>query len=283
MFFRVEANDKPMATRYGSTTIVFDINVLKRYGGWVSLHDQLEPLDRTAMRELKVDGVPEPVRTSAYPPDATRVGEKPRVGEKHSWIQTYPRTEGPPLTVNVRFDEEVFAGKDFTEGLALSVLREVDRVGGKFRENVLGISDELTLGGPGSKEAQENLANIVFSMYRPEAKFGSGLPLDPSHVVDDEAQAGAAVQKAEFGSGLPQDTVHVVDGQEHAGAAVQEAPFRPPHSAQPGRRTAAILRTAPSNHSHSRRGVWPTARRTTNGRHSKTSRRRKGKSPTGAP
>ena len=194
VFFRVEANDKPMATRYGSTTIVFDINVLKRYGGWVSLHDQLEPLDRTAMRELKVDGVPEPVRTSAYPPGATRVGEK------HSWIQTYPRTEEPPLTVNVRFDEEVFAGKDFTEGLALSVLREVDRVGGKFRENVLRISDELTLGGPGREEAQlDDLANIVFSMYRPEAKFGSGLPLD---------------------------TVHVVDGQEHAGA-VQEAPFRP--------------------------------------------------------
>ncbi|MEU9388094.1 hypothetical protein AB0D38_47490, partial [Streptomyces sp. NPDC048279] len=39
VFFRMEVGDKPMATRYGPTTLVFDAKVLEEKGGWVSLHD----------------------------------------------------------------------------------------------------------------------------------------------------------------------------------------------------------------------------------------------------
>ncbi|SDM43624.1 hypothetical protein SAMN04487981_101508 [Streptomyces sp. cf386] len=175
VFFRVEVGDGPMNTRYGPTTMVFDATVLQDLGGWVSLHDQLHPLDRPAMQQLNMPGTgssgsgattpgqstttpaPDtPVRTSAYTP---AVGGS---GTRSEWTNTYP--DGAKHTIS--FDQEVFHGDDFTKGIALSTVREVIRVGGPFQEYALSLTDPADLG------------KLVSSMYRPEAKFGAGLPVD---------------------------------------------------------------------------------------------------------
>lgn len=210
-FFRVEANDAKMVTRYGPTTMVFDADVLRHYDGWVSLHDQLEPLDRPAMRELRLKdadmpGAP-PVRTTAYPNGTGATGANSK------WVHTYPGRKGSAGRATVSFEQEVFTGEHFVEGLSLSVVREVSRVGGAFQQEALKLGATIT-GRAETAAAKElaatKLAEMVFSMYRPEAKFGSGLPIDPR-------PAGAA---------------------DHAGGhagedAVRLGPYRPTHVHNP--------------------------------------------------
>lgn len=205
-FFRVEANDKPMLTRYGPTTLVFDAKLLGRYDGWVSLHDQLEPLDRPAMRELRApvqkldagsegaDGTAKAaeggqapqadgtaaagdtvVRTTAY---GKGVGDP---GTKRHWVNTYPGRTGAAKKATVEFEQEVFFGDQFVEGLSLSVVREVLRIGGPFEEHALRLGAALAdaTDTAAADSARTALADLVSSLYRPEAKFGSGLPVDP--------------------------------------------------------------------------------------------------------
>ncbi|MFJ6213502.1 hypothetical protein ACIQGZ_09245 [Streptomyces sp. NPDC092296] len=162
VFFRVEANDKPMQTRYGPTTIIFGIEELERLGGWVSLHDQLHPLDRPTMQALRQPGEEEPVRTAAYAPGTGGAGSRSR------WTHTYPGVTGEARTHEVSFEQEVFHGADVREGIALSVVREVARIGGDFQQRALRQHDA------------DALSDLVSSLYRPEAKFGSGLPVDLS-------------------------------------------------------------------------------------------------------
>ncbi|CAG6390573.1 hypothetical protein NMG29_09365 [Streptomyces cocklensis] len=234
-FFRVEANDAKMVTRYGPTTMVFDSSVLTHYDGWVSLHDQLQPLDRLAMRELKpreakVPGAG-PVRTTEYANSVTVTGSKSR------WVHTYPGRKGSARTAGVSFEQEVFTGEHFVEGLSLSVVREVSRIGGDFEDEALRLGATITsrTETAAAKElATEKLADIVFSMYRPEAKFGSGLPIDPRPTGAGEHAGGhvgeavpgrfgedAAGRPGEGAAGRPgQDTAHL-------------APYRPTHVHNP--------------------------------------------------
>ncbi|MDX3076797.1 hypothetical protein PV364_31275, partial [Streptomyces sp. MI02-7b] len=160
VFFRMEAGDAPMQTRYGPTTLVFDAKVLEERGGWVSLHDQLNPLDRPAMQSLEHGG--QQVRTAAFEPGATGTGARTR------WTYTYPDKS----TRQVSFEQEVFHGEHVREGLTLSVMREVASIGGDFQKHVLGL-----LGTP------DELGRIVTRMFRPEAKFGGSLPITAEGVV----------------------------------------------------------------------------------------------------
>ncbi|WP_046730423.1 hypothetical protein [Streptomyces humi] len=159
VFFRMEAGDKPMATRYGPTTLVFDAKVLEEKGGWVSLHDQLHPLDRETMRDLKFGD--DTVRSATYDEGFDEMGKRAR------WTYAYP--DGGSRTVS--FDQEVFHGAHVQEALALSVVREVHRIGGGFKDDVLRLVH-------GRVDA-EGLGSVVSKLYRPEAKFGSGLPINP--------------------------------------------------------------------------------------------------------
>ncbi|MEV6765913.1 hypothetical protein AB0N16_35830 [Streptomyces sp. NPDC051105] len=160
VFFRMEAGDKPMATRYGPTTLVFDAKVLEEKGGWVSLHDQLHPLDRETMRDLKFGD--DTVRSAKYDDGFDEMGKRAR------WTYEYPGGGG---SRTVSFDQEVFHGAHVQEALALSVVREVHRIGGGFKDDVLRLAQ-----GPVDAE---KLGSVVSKLYRPEAKFGSGLPINP--------------------------------------------------------------------------------------------------------
>ncbi|MFI6017889.1 hypothetical protein ACIBCP_09800 [Streptomyces sp. NPDC051287] len=160
VFFRMEAGDKPMATRYGPTTLVFDAKVLEEKGGWVSLHDQLHPLDRETMRDLKFGD--DTVRSAKYDDGFDEMGKRAR------WTYEYP---GGGASRTVSFDQEVFHGTHVQEALALSVVREVHRIGGGFMDDVLRLAE-------GTVDV-EKMGAVVSKLYRPEAKFGSGLPINP--------------------------------------------------------------------------------------------------------
>ncbi|MFK0150603.1 hypothetical protein ACIQVK_00820 [Streptomyces sp. NPDC090493] len=159
VFFRMEVGDKPMATRYGPTTLVFDAKVLEEKGGWVSLHDQLHPLDRDTMNQLKFgDDV---VRSAKYDQGFDEVGKRGR------WTYEYP--DHPPRQVS--FEQEVFHGEHVREALALSVVREVHFIGGAFKDDVFRLLADTA--------HPEELGSVISKLYRPEAKFGSGLPINP--------------------------------------------------------------------------------------------------------
>ncbi|MEV7320576.1 hypothetical protein [Streptomyces sp. NPDC093970] len=167
VFFRMEAGDKPMATRYGPTTLVFDAKVLEERGGWVSLHDQLHPLDRDTMNQLKFGD--ETVRGAKYDEGFDEVGKRGR------WTYEYPGGR----TRQVSFEQEVFHGAHVQEALALSVVREVHLIGGGFKDDVFRLLADTT--------TPEELGSVISKLYRPEAKFGSGLPINPhgSHVTSE--------------------------------------------------------------------------------------------------
>ncbi|MEW1776039.1 hypothetical protein [Streptomyces sp. NPDC086777] len=167
VFFRMEVGDKPMATRYGPTTLVFDAKVLEERGGWVSLHDQLHPLDRDTMNQLKFgDDV---VRSAKYDEGFDEVGKRGR------WTYEYP--DHPPRQVS--FEQEVFHGEHVREALALSVVREVHFIGGAFQDDVFRLLADTA--------RPEELGSVISKLYRPEAKFGSGLPINPrgSHATSE--------------------------------------------------------------------------------------------------
>ncbi|MFE0631735.1 hypothetical protein ACFW3D_32880 [Streptomyces sp. NPDC058864] len=158
VFFRMEAGDEAMQTRYGPTTLIFDAKVLEEKGGWVSLHDQLNPLDRETMRDLKWEG--KSVRTAA-PDDGFK-----ETGQRSRWTYQYPGGGEPR---HVSFEQEVFHGAHAQEALSLSVVREVASVAADFRAHVFKVMGD-----------QDALGSIVSRFFRPEAKFGSGLPINPS-------------------------------------------------------------------------------------------------------
>ncbi|MFC5219719.1 hypothetical protein [Streptomyces coerulescens] len=159
VFFRMEVGDQAMASRYGPTTLIFDAKVLEEQGGWVSLHDQLHPLDRQTMRRLDFND--KTVRSATYDEGFDEVGKRAR------W--TYEYADGSVRKVS--FEQEVFHGEHVREALALSVMREVARIGGDFKTDVFRLAGDL--------DNPQALGSIVSKLYRPEAKFGSGLPISP--------------------------------------------------------------------------------------------------------
>ncbi|MFJ3776917.1 hypothetical protein ACIPX0_34985 [Streptomyces sp. NPDC090075] len=206
VFFRMDVGDKPMATRYGPTTLVFDAKVLEQKGGWVSLHDQLHPLDRDTMSRLTFgDDV---VRSAKYDEGFDEVGKRGR------WTYEYPDHS----TRHVSFEQEVFHGAHVREALALSVVREVHLIGGGFKDDVFRL---LAEGGH-----PEELGSVISKLYRPEAKFGSGLPINPlgSH-VDTEWPRPLAVHDAD-GDGRYLADGTVDPAARAAGKAFDEASDR---------------------------------------------------------
>ncbi|MFF7981134.1 hypothetical protein ACFZDK_18710 [Streptomyces sp. NPDC007901] len=206
VFFRMDVGDRPMATRYGPTTLVFDAKVLEEKGGWVSLHDQLHPLDRDTMSRLTFgDDV---VRSAKYDEGFDEVGKRGR------WTYEYPDHS----TRHVSFEQEVFHGAHVREALALSVVREVHLIGGGFKDDVFRL---LAEGGH-----PEELGSVISKLYRPEAKFGSGLPVNPlgSH-VDTEWPRPLAVHDAD-GDGRYLADGTVDPAARAAGKAFDEASDR---------------------------------------------------------
>ncbi|MFD4507957.1 hypothetical protein [Streptomyces sp. NPDC058457] len=206
VFFRMEVGDKPMATRYGPTTLVFDAKVLEEKGGWVSLHDQLHPLDRDTMNQLKFgDDV---VRRAKYDDGFDAVGKRGR------WTYEYPDHS----TRQVSFEQEVFHGEHVQEALALSVVREVHLIGGAFKDDVFRLLADAA--------RPEELGSVVSKLYRPEAKFGSGLPINPlgSHATS-EWPSPLAVHDAE-GDGRYLADGTVDPAARAAGKAFDEASDR---------------------------------------------------------
>jgi hypothetical protein len=154
VFFRVDASDAAPQTRYGSTTIALDFENFERLGGWISLHDQLEPLSASNMQIYVHNGVT--VRTAKY--NIASYYDDPLV----SWTYTYQPGQATEETRTVEFQEEVFYGDDAREGLALSILREVDLIGGQFQQDLFNAS------------GTDELWYLISRLFRPEAKIPSG-------------------------------------------------------------------------------------------------------------
>lgn len=176
-FFRFGVGSEPMQTRYGPTTIVANADLLQEKSGWVSLHDQLVPLDRPAMRELK-DKRGTTVRTSAHDEEHTSTGKQTR------WHNHYPNT-GQKHEIN--FLDEVFYGKDIKAGIALSMLREIDRIGGQFKQDALHTKGTADLG------------KLLISLYRVEAKLPSSFKL---HEAKDTVVHNAVGDGRYYESGI---------------------------------------------------------------------------------
>ncbi|KUN18369.1 hypothetical protein AQJ23_39765 [Streptomyces antibioticus] len=209
VFFRMEVGDGAMASRYGPTTLVFDAKVLEEHGGWVSLHDQLHPLDRRTMQELLLDEQMTPVTEPASGTKVFRTGQYDTgfkdIGKRAQWTHAYPQNAGATRTVT--FEQEVFHGRHVVEALALSVIREVDSIGGAFPAHVLGLD-------------AEGLGKVVSQLFRPEAKFGSGLPITPMNAFADHGMPQPLRVINEHGDGryLPDGTMDPVAraaGKQH--------------------------------------------------------------------
>jgi hypothetical protein len=151
VFFRVEAGDWPVQTRFGSTVITLDFQDIGRLGGWISLHEQLNPL------------APDPMASLVHNGRVIRTGDDHDFNYGGSWEFFY-HGEGGEVSDRRRVDlqDEVFFGGDSLEGLALSVLEEADRIGGELREEIIGTEDP------------DDLWYMITRMFRPEAKIPSG-------------------------------------------------------------------------------------------------------------
>jgi hypothetical protein len=159
VFFRVEAGDGPMETRYGGTLLTFDFAEIERAGGWISLHDQIDPLNRENVRILRdADG------KLLREVDSQEVAGEPIRG----WTNRYHATNRERY---VHFSEEIFHGAHAREGIALSVLREFEYLGQDYLEHVLSLDPTDT----------QSLWKIVARLYRPEVK----LPPGPINLTND--------------------------------------------------------------------------------------------------
>ncbi len=159
-FFRFDIGTSPMETRYGPTTLVADASLLEKAGGWVSLHDQLVPLDRPAMRRLVGDNDEVLLRTSEH--DTSHV----KTGKHTQWTNKYPQNPAMPSQgVTVNFLDEVFYGEDIRPGIALSVLLELNRIGGSFKNKALLLTEE------------KDLRALIASLFRVEGKLPSSWKL----------------------------------------------------------------------------------------------------------
>jgi hypothetical protein len=176
-FFRFGVGKAPMQTRYGPTTIVANADILLEKNGWVSLHDQLVPLDRPAMQQLK-DGQGQTVRTSSHDEEHTGTGKQTR------WQNVYPNTGQKH---EISFLDEVFYGKDITQGIALSMIREIECIGGQFKEEAF------------NTEGAEALGKLLISLYRVEAKLPSSFKL---HEIADATVHNPAGDGRYYESGM---------------------------------------------------------------------------------
>lgn len=162
-FFRFGTDTTPMQTRYGPTAMVITsaIELLKDSGGWVSLHDQLVPLDRPGMRELK-DKNGTVVRKSYHDETHTRSGMQTQ------WINEYTQSRKQKT---ISFLDEVFYGKDIRRGIILSIILEIERIGGQFKADALQMKDK------------DELGRLLSSIYRIEAKLPSSAKLSEAGLL----------------------------------------------------------------------------------------------------
>ena len=209
VFFRFEVGGAAMATRYGPTTMMFDPELLVKHNGWVSLHDQLSPLDRPSTREYRDPETKEQLRTTEYPKGQ---GFKP--GQRVSWVHEYPNTKGTSPT---SFLDEAFVGEDIIDGLALSILREVHRIGGGFADKLLNVSAEEL-----PEKTNERLAELVKGLVRPEAKIPSSVATALLLEVSDPSGDGRYYRD---GSVHPEGMYAAVAGDEAAAKRQQIETF----------------------------------------------------------
>ena len=155
VFFCLTCGIKPAMSRFGRLCIVFSADRLFEEG-WVSLHDMLSPTHSRSMaffpkierlREIKRLAFSEPLRVTIPAP------------HKQSTLIRHTYIESGQVRVFCR-TQEVFFGPDIREGIALSVVQELRLMGD-------GMVD-LAYGAQGDQQA---LANLVFNLFRPEAKI----------------------------------------------------------------------------------------------------------------
>jgi hypothetical protein len=185
VFFRVYVDGaNTNVTRYGDTSIQFDISILHQMG-WVSLHDQLRPLstpnakhfyrNKRLLRMAKVcdgDGSNNKLKTKikyCYRKDHIESYSSGRKDTLKSFGNTIQMR-----TRKIKFTREIFYGKDILRGIALSIIYELwllKKSG--FRDEFLKEFKEKT--GP---DRVLFAADFIKSVFRIEGKYPVSLKLN---------------------------------------------------------------------------------------------------------
>lgn len=186
VFFRVEVGDREMKdTRYGETQISYPISLIG-HDGWVSLYDQLKPLNSDSMkyfydeqnrllRIARTEGRDNIYMNYYYGEASSRTvlvkHRKPVAKQKTRKVLAQRFAEDERFNdlarIQIPFSHFVFHGSHAPLGIALSVLNELRylRRSG-FRSTVLAEVSHLE-----GADLDEYLGKLVVKLFRPEAKL----------------------------------------------------------------------------------------------------------------
>lgn len=194
VFFRVYVesinNEK---TRYGHTTVVSDLHLLRKCG-WISLHDQLNPFPYKSPGSRRFYWGKRLLRTSEAVSFQSKPSSDKGLYEGLSYhyrldpIDSYSKGRKDPqkdfsdlrsiqtFTRGAYFTEEIFYGKDILLGIALSVIYELRCLHScGFRQEVLERFSSLN-----QQEQIGFLGELIKGFFRIEGKYPVALPLEYS-------------------------------------------------------------------------------------------------------
>ncbi len=211
VFFRIYVDGvNGTETRYGKTSLVFDMNLLRKCG-WISLHDQLVPFSTKNSRKFfwgnillrksepvgiknktkdmgLSDGLQYEYRTAAITNSYTE-------GKIESTLKKSPAKRIIPYT------NEIFYGKNILLGIVLSVIKELrylEKCG--FREDFLSFFEGVKNDAP---QKIELLGKLIKGLFRIEGKYPVALKLTLPDVNQDSKPAFEPI--ARMGAFLDKD------------------------------------------------------------------------------
>ena len=175
-FFRVTAGYGEMEeTRYGTSTIVFDLKSLEK-NSWLSMHDQAYPFARENTRELKT-------KSGELIRKITDIGND---GTALRWgVQYYSNSESlqtetaKNIVRNVKFTDEIFFDDNIIASIVLTIVNELRQIreatGDKVCSEFIANFDEIKSSPQCKKD--KFAANLLKLFVRPELKVPLGVDL----------------------------------------------------------------------------------------------------------
>lgn len=175
-------------TRYGDSSLIFDLNVLRKFG-WVSLHDQLNPFPSKSPSTRHLYWDKRLIRTSTvYPLEGQAKSDKglyagleynyrqSRIASYGSGKKDTLKSFGDGITTHKRktkFTSEIFYGPDILIGIALTVIRELRFLEASgFRQTIL-----HAVANNNNAEVIRLLGELIKGLFRIEGKYPVALRL----------------------------------------------------------------------------------------------------------
>lgn len=163
VFFRLDIGVDSVKTRYGETQVMLQPDLLFK-NGWISLHDQLMPLDRESMHYLYDQDGFLIRKTDLVSGHKTRCEFFHLYGKGGKKVKDFPKPDACKRR-DISFLDEVFYAGQIKEGLALSFIRELH----ELPELLNYICEKISI----LKGDEHNafLAHWISRFFRPEAKI----------------------------------------------------------------------------------------------------------------